>query len=481
MLKYGMRKLKIEKKMKKSKENIEEIINLYKSGLTRIQISKIKNISRHTVGVILKENNVQKDSKISIQEIINLYNTGLSCKQIEKTAELSSDIIRKILKENNITLRSNSKKSKLNEEEIRDLYEKGKSIKEISKLAGVSVNSIRYKIKKEIKIIKKEKSKIPIEKIIKLYKNGKSISEIAKISDISPPTVKRKLIENNIELNLYKNNRSRISTEEIIYLYETGLSSIEIAKIAGISFVAILNKLKNNNINKKEPKDYRKHNYELIRKDYDNGLSLKKLTEIYKINPSTIWYILKKTGPTRPRESLKGKDHPCWKEFKKLSGNYVMMNYENIREHRFNIEKEIKRKLFFWEEVHHINGIRNDNKLENLVVIPNTEHVRFHTFLKHRNLEINKINLEKICRKESDYYYRFTKKDFKLATINYPLTEKSFLSQKKLQKKCKCKNCINFAITIGLCSKHYQRKRAKKRGYWISGGGRKAKIIESWL
>jgi hypothetical protein len=37
-----------------------------------------------------------------------------------------------------------------------------------------------------------------------------------------------------------------------------------------------------------------------------------------------------------------------------------------IYQHRFVLEQHLGRSLFPWENVHHINGVRDDNRLENL-------------------------------------------------------------------------------------------------------------------
>ena len=85
----------------------------------------------------------------------------------------------------------------------------------------------------------------------------------------------------------------------------------------------------------------------------------------------------------------KGEKAPDWKGGRIYDGTGYIKIYKPdhpfrnkagyIREHRLIIEKQIGRYLHCWEVVHHINKIRDDNRLENLILLKNKKvHMSIH-------------------------------------------------------------------------------------------------------
>ena len=54
----------------------------------------------------------------------------------------------------------------------------------------------------------------------------------------------------------------------------------------------------------------------------------------------------------------------------------IVVNGEEVREHRWIMEQHLGRKLETWEHVHHIDGNHLNNSLSNLEVLSNADHQR---------------------------------------------------------------------------------------------------------
>jgi hypothetical protein len=113
-----------------------------------------------------------------------------------------------------------------------------------------------------------------------------------------------------------------------------------------------------------------------------------------------------------------GRDNPHWKGGKYKDGEgylhillesgdffYPMVGRNGyVLEHRLVMARHLRRCLLPWEVVHHKNGIRDDNRLENLELLPTGKYHLVDTVSKARIAQLEKrvtlLEAENILLKE---------------------------------------------------------------------------------
>ena len=72
----------------------------------------------------------------------------------------------------------------------------------------------------------------------------------------------------------------------------------------------------------------------------------------------------------------------------------IQIDGKQVRLHRYLMEQKLKRKLSFNEVVHHVNGDKFDNRIENLEVLSRSEHMKKHPEILEKWKEKNTHNLD---------------------------------------------------------------------------------------
>lgn len=120
-----------------------------------------------------------------------------------------------------------------------------------------------------------------------------------------------------------------------------------------------------------------------------NKLIGRKLTSEQKLNMSQS----RIKNKTFTREK-----NPAWRGGKFIDSygyRLIRINKKYVKEHRYLLEQHLNRKLLGTEIVHHINGIRTDNCLENLCITNRSQHEHY-TLVKILQAKIRELE-KKLC------------------------------------------------------------------------------------
>lgn len=221
------------------------------------------------------------------------------------------------------------------------------------------------------------------------------------------------------QVTINHNYAQLLNSENLRRLYiEESLSTNQIAELYQCSGSTIRRVLKRNNIPTRTNSQSLKTAYATGRlrswklgtgvstsevvKLYKEGLSQKEIASTLNVSTAAIGKHLRKAGGGRSlREAAilawqKGKREV--KGIRKRDGYIYILNNEHPRANyldRFQRSKYVREHILIWEkvhqkplpdgwEVHHLNGIRSDNRPENLVALPSKEHARVIPILKEK-------------------------------------------------------------------------------------------------
>ncbi|HEY0048190.1 MAG TPA: HNH endonuclease signature motif containing protein, partial [Pyrinomonadaceae bacterium] len=222
------------------------------------------------------------------------------------------------------------------------------------------------------------------EKIIEDYKSGLSYKEIQEKYGVKYKWFHRVLRNNAIELRGHKRKFTQADENSLVEKYQNGSGINALVREYKTSAVTIKNILNKRGIDRKkiggQPRKWSKEDIEKVIKLYDSGkgLSQQKIAQIMESDQRRISVILRQNGVSTKRISER---HPNWKGGRiidesgyvrvlaKYAGKFayeMSLSDGYVFEHRAVMAQYLGRPLRKNETVHHIDGNRSNNNIENL-------------------------------------------------------------------------------------------------------------------
>lgn len=174
-----------------------------------------------------------------------------------------------------------------------------------------------------------------------------------------------------------KRNLNILPTEKIVSLYQSGMTMKQISQICKCAPSGVFVRLKLAGIETRGREDYpvTEKQREARRKNGKASLGIKRSDETKKrISDAKKRY--------RKREDYEFGGHETKRKdgyIKVFVPDHPMATKDGfVLKHRLIVEREIGRYLEPNEDVHHVNGVRDDNRIENLQLLSHSEHTRLH-------------------------------------------------------------------------------------------------------
>lgn len=182
---------------------------------------------------------------------------------------------------------------------------------------------------------------VDVKKVLEMYRRGMSMGKIGKETGHCHGVIAYHIHKSGIPIIKYRLRKPEISTEYLNSLYEQGMSTIEIGEKVNLSPQAIYVRL------------------------LKFGIKLRSFSEAITM------------ASKRGRKKYQtGENNARWKGGRSIDKDgYIEIKQDGKRchEHRLIWEKTHGKIPDGWV-IHHLNGIRNDNRLENLFAMPRSRH-----------------------------------------------------------------------------------------------------------
>lgn len=164
-------------------------------------------------------------------------------------------------------------------------------------------------------------------------------------------------------------------------MYESGMSANAIGRHFKAGQAVILRHMERRAIPRRARGNFSPISIETIRTLYDRGFNCGEVARMVGVSRTSVKKRLVSAGiairPSRPKVH-KGAANSQWKGGKIRSRHgYILVSVGNNKrrpEHRLVMEQHLGRPLTSSEIVHHMNGVRDDNRIENLALTTQRDH-----------------------------------------------------------------------------------------------------------
>lgn len=185
---------------------MEEIINMYNSGMSIRNIQKIVGIHRQKISNILKSNGIDVTRGADHLAIVEDFKSGISTEMLSKKYGIIEKMIIRVLNKHGIFFYKEKRiLSDIEKHEIKESFYNGEKIKNLSKKYNCNIQTINEFLRSTTKeslhaLSHRKNKKLPEDEILESYKNGVSIMDISSKYNTSMSVIRKLLKRNGIEI-----------------------------------------------------------------------------------------------------------------------------------------------------------------------------------------------------------------------------------------------------------------------------------------